>query len=163
MGTGSIHCKYINITRKHSSRTFPDPKLPRTGMGLESRPESESITRMHSSRMCTARLLTVSQHALHRGAVCPGGVADPPMWTEWQTGVQTLPCRNFVAGGKNLNPILCSVKISAYYNVAIWIAVWIGIGIGIRKPAIIDIKLSLTWMCGCGCILTLYFMPSSCW
>ena len=37
---------------------------------------------MHSSKMCTARLLTVSQHALGRGvypsihwagAVCPGG------------------------------------------------------------------------------------------
>ena len=23
----------------------------------------------------------------------------PPMWTELQTGVKTLPCRNFVAGG----------------------------------------------------------------
>ena len=26
----------------------------------------------------------------------------PPPWTESQTGVKTLPCRNFVAGGKNL-------------------------------------------------------------
>ena len=33
---------------------------------------------MHSSRMCTAPLLTISQHAVHRevsaqGRVCPGG------------------------------------------------------------------------------------------
>ena len=25
----------------------------------------------------------------------------PPLWTESQTGVKTLPCRNFVAGGNN--------------------------------------------------------------
>ena len=93
---------------------------------------------MHSSRMRTTRLLTVSQHALGRkgvsqpalgrgcllregvpGVVWPGGVPGvpprgqggiypggrcrhPPPWTEWQTGVKTLPCRNFVAGGKNV-------------------------------------------------------------
>ena len=67
---------------------------------------------------CTDRGV-VSQHALGmgcipaftgqrvsaRGGVCPegvvfpGGVADPP-WTEWQTGVKTLPCLA-VAVGKN--------------------------------------------------------------
>ena len=38
---------------------------------------------------------------------------DPPVWTESQTGVKTLPCRNFVAGGKkklkeglNMNPLV---------------------------------------------------------
>ena len=39
--------------------------------------ENHSRTRMHSSRMRTARLLTVSQHALRgvsaQGGVCPGG------------------------------------------------------------------------------------------
>ena len=99
--------------------------------------------------MRTARLLTVSQHALRKGvwclprewvstqgvcltggglcahgqcvpgcSVCPGGVCSgeaclpggclpsgvcvadpPPPLTEWQIGVKTLPCRNFVAGG----------------------------------------------------------------
>ena len=24
-----------------------------------------------------------------------------PLWTEWLTGVKTLPCRNFIAGGKH--------------------------------------------------------------
>ena len=33
-----------------------------------------------------------------RRSVCPEGVKTP-LWTEWQTGVKTLPCRNFVAGG----------------------------------------------------------------
>ena len=33
-------------------------------------------TRMHSSGMHTAHLLTVSQHALHRGGVFPGGSAQ---------------------------------------------------------------------------------------
>ena len=63
----------------------------------------------------------VSQHALGRGVctsactgqgclsrrVSTGGrlprglcVADTPLWTEWQTGVKTLPCRHFVACGK---------------------------------------------------------------
>ena len=80
-------------------------------------------TRMHSSGMCTSHLLTISQHALCRG-VCPGGCLlggvcpgwcvcpgsgghhppprtrgrHPPLWTEWQTGVKTLPCRNFIPG-----------------------------------------------------------------
>ena len=34
-------------------------------------------TRMHSSGMRTARLLTVSQHALDRWGVCQGGVPGP--------------------------------------------------------------------------------------
>ena len=90
-------------------------------------------TRMHSSRMRIARLLTpwaggvcipactgqggVSQHALGRwrlprgvcpgvGGICPGGsvrgcVTDTPLWAEWQTGVKTLPCCNFVAGSND--------------------------------------------------------------
>ena len=43
------------------------------------------------------------------GAVCSGvcvprgGLPDTPLWTEWQTGVKTLPCRNFVADGNYLN------------------------------------------------------------
>ena len=133
--------------------------------------------RMQTSRMRTARLLTVSQHALCMGVciqactgqggvspggvcpgrylprrvsaqrgVCPGGicpggvsagekgivargrcVADTPsspadtcpgqtlagqippwadtLWTEWQTGVKTLPCRNYVAGGNECNNV----------------------------------------------------------
>ena len=56
---------------------------------------------MHSSRMRTARLLTISHHALR------GGVSDPPReQNDWQTGVKTLPCRNFFAGGDNGNKIL---------------------------------------------------------
>ena len=74
------------------------------------------VTRLHSSRMLTARLLTVSQHALRKrvsaqrggclpgGDVCPGGgvvCGSPQLWTEWQTGVKTLPCPDFVAGSNN--------------------------------------------------------------
>ena len=42
--------------------------------------------------------------------LCPGGVGvsvrgswqrPPPPWTEWHTGVKTLPCCNFVASGNN--------------------------------------------------------------
>ena len=32
--------------------------------------------------------------------------ACPPPWTEWQTHVKTLPCRNFVAGGKYNSAVL---------------------------------------------------------
>ena len=44
------------------------------------------------------------------GGVCPGGVCrgglprgvwQTPLWTEWQTGVKILPCRDFVAGGNS--------------------------------------------------------------
>ena len=62
-------------------------------------------TGLHSNRMRTTRLLPVSQHALHRGegGIYPEGClcGRPPRWTEWQTDVKTLPCRNFVAGGKD--------------------------------------------------------------
>ena len=55
-----------------------------------------------------------------QGGVCPGGCLPrgvcpgrgcwvsaqgiyqtPPLWTEWQTDVKTLPCRNYVANGNN--------------------------------------------------------------
>ena len=56
--------------------------------------------------------------------VCPGGSAGggsawgvtdthqtrgrhPLLWTEWQIGVKTLPCRNFLAGGNDLH-VCCS-------------------------------------------------------
>ena len=58
----------------------------------------------------------VSQHALRRGVSTPAECLlwwevwsrvclppPPPPWTEWQTGVKKLPCRNFVAGGKNMS------------------------------------------------------------
>ena len=35
------------------------------------------------------------------GHACMALHAQPPPWTEWQTRVKTLPCRNFVAGGNN--------------------------------------------------------------
>ena len=38
---------------------------------------SHLLKRMHSSGMRTACLLTVSQYALHRGGVCPGGGCLP--------------------------------------------------------------------------------------
>ena len=67
---------------------------------------------MHSSRMlttrCSGHLLGGGGGYLH-GSVCPeGGVclgvsARHPPWTEWQTGIKTLPCRNYVADGNNGN------------------------------------------------------------
>ena len=62
------------------------------------------MTRMYSSRMCTVHC---SSHLL--GGVCPAGRGSAqvhagihtPLWIEWQTGVKTLPCRNYVTDGKN--------------------------------------------------------------
>ena len=78
-------------------------------------------TRMHSSRMrtvrCTGRrvggvypsmhwagCVCVSQHVLGRGVCLSGGVCHTPLppWAEWQTPVNTLPCRNYVADGNKL-------------------------------------------------------------
>ena len=36
------------------------------------------------------------------GVSAQGGLPDTPLWTELQTGVKTLPCRNNVANGKYL-------------------------------------------------------------
>ena len=67
-------------------------------------PEPEQFqkrTRMHSSWMHTARLLTVSQHALWlwgKGGTCPQGVpaqVPPCEQNDWQTGVKTA-FANFV-------------------------------------------------------------------
>ena len=52
---------------------------------------------MHSHRMRTAlTLLNIQEVSLTE---TPPG-QRPPSRTESQTGVKTLPCRNFVAGGK---------------------------------------------------------------
>ena len=86
--------------------------------------------------MHNARLLTVSQHALDRGDVYPSmhwaggwvsarggflqlrGVWQTSPWTRGRqppvnrmTDVKTLPCRNFVAGGKNTLPRLWLVGL----------------------------------------------------
>ena len=44
--------------------------------------------------------------SVQEGGVCPGAMSargclpdTPPPWTEWQTGVKTLPCHNYVAEG----------------------------------------------------------------
>ena len=56
----------------------------------------------------TARLLPVSPSmqcaggCLLGGCLLPGGVCHSPLWTEWQTGVKTLPCRNFLADGNKI-------------------------------------------------------------
>ena len=62
-----------------------------------------------------------------QGGVCPGGICPggstqwavcgrPPVWTEWQTGVKTLPFRNFIADGNNCK--LDSPCQPAGYNAA---------------------------------------------
>ena len=78
-------------------------------------------TRLHSSRMRTARALTLSPSMLCAGGL-PGlggcmvqegawswgvvsqhALRQTPLWTEWQTGVKILPCPNqtsFAGGNK---------------------------------------------------------------
>ena len=72
--------------------------------------QPKCTTRMHSSRMCTACLLTVSQHALPGGVpdgeylhggwggcTCPG--TPPCEQNDWQTGVKTWPSQTSFAEG----------------------------------------------------------------
>ena len=42
-----------------------------------------------------------AQGGVWPGGVCPGGLPRgvSGLWTEWQTGVKTLPCHNYVADG----------------------------------------------------------------
>ena len=40
------------------------------------------------------------------GVSAQGGGRHPLLWTQWQTGVKTLPCRNFVADGKKAKNML---------------------------------------------------------
>ena len=61
-----------------------------------------------------------------RGHVCPGRgclprecLPDTPPWTEWLMPVKTLPCRNYVADGKNrikseLFTNFCTICISSF-------------------------------------------------
>ena len=64
---------------------------------------------------CSSRLLG---GGLHRGGVClgkvyaRGGVCQrPPTWTEWQTPVKTLPCRNYVTESNEwFKPRFCDFK-----------------------------------------------------
>ena len=51
------------------------------------------------TRGMSACLWVVS--ACRSGVVCLPGSPPPPTWTEWQTRVKTLSCRNYVADGKN--------------------------------------------------------------
>ena len=84
------------------------------------------LTRLHSSVMRTARLLTVSQHALQggctcqgvycpggvpaRGYTCSGGVYPSMHWgrhpPRGQTPVKTLPSQTLFAGGHKPNESL---------------------------------------------------------
>ena len=67
-------------------------------------------TRMHSSRMRTARLLTVSQHALRRGGVCQQGLSargDGGLST-WGVSAQACLHQRVSALG-----VVCPVRVSA--------------------------------------------------
>ena len=44
-----------------------------------------------------------TDRSLPYGWISVQGGSLSPLWTESQTGVKTLPCRKFVAGGKNKN------------------------------------------------------------
>ena len=142
------------------------------------------LTRMHSSGMHTARLLTISQHALHRGSVhpsihwpegclpgggvCQGGRGVCPgdgvsaqggvCWgvsaqecvcgrhplceqNDWQTGVKTLPCRNFVAGGKYQYTCLGYSYLHAWLVHLFWILLFMEccmFSVNVSNVAIID-------------------------
>ena len=59
-----------------------------------------------------------------KGGVCPtpGGSAHPLCeQNDWQTGVKTLPCRNFVAGGKNIRNTWPGIPL---YTTNGWYFLW---------------------------------------
>ena len=75
-----------------------------------------TVTRMHSSRMRTTRSMTVCRSIPEGGLSaqhpwmqtpwscdlwCMLGNQPPPLWTEWQTVVKTIPLQTSFAGGKN--------------------------------------------------------------
>ena len=85
-------------------------------------------TRLHSSRMHTARLLPVppSMHCTGGGGSAQRGVwfwgcvypsmqwdRPPSLWTESQKSVKTKPCPNFVAGGNKCIPKGCVLSSCA--------------------------------------------------
>ena len=88
---------------------LPRGCLPHTHTSVKRITDTCENTRMHSRRMHTTHLLTVSQHALPGGLYLPRGVylpwgctclggtssGNPPLWTEWQTGAKILPCPEF--------------------------------------------------------------------
>ena len=60
----------------------------------------------------SAQVVSAQEECLHGGSAQLHAWIHPPQWTEWQTGVKTLPCRNYVADSKkfgyNENPLLTS-------------------------------------------------------
>ena len=75
--------------------------------------KNHTPTRMHSSRMRTVLCSGRRGGGVCPGAggicVCPGGVClgvsgrHPLPWTESQTGVKTLPSRNYIVDGNNFS------------------------------------------------------------
>ena len=51
-----------------------------------------------------------------RGLLGWGCLPDTPLWTEWQTPVKTLPCRNYVADGKDSEVYLLLLAILNRYQ-----------------------------------------------
>ena len=69
---------------------------------------------MHWAGGCLARGVSAWGGCLLGGVVCWGGCllgvsATPPLWTEWLIHVKTLPFRNYVADGNNIN------RLTSYY------------------------------------------------
>ena len=111
----------------------PTKKTSVLQKNLKARMHSSRMCTVH----CSSRLLGVGGvcaegvsakggsaqgRCLPRGDVCPGGSVcsggclpggglpkTPLLWTEWQTLVKTLPCRNYVADGKKKNTSVTQV------------------------------------------------------
>ena len=112
-------CWPYPVVSRVSGGGFSDPPPP---MNRHSKQQTLK-TRMHSSRKHTVRcsgrlggvcLGGVCLGGLPRGmsawgvsaggrGLYPGGVSQTPLWTELQTGVKTLLCRNYVADGKSVH------------------------------------------------------------
>ena len=86
--------------------------------------EGQCMLRGVSARRClpkgvSAQGVSSQGVSAQGGGVSARGVAPRhpnPLWTEWQTPVKTLPCRNYVADGNNrFYP-----RLYSYNSICVW-------------------------------------------
>ena len=107
-------CYKLLITRMHSSKMHTAHALPHGGLcPLTETPRDRDPGQRPPCREtpCTETPMVMWPVVHARTETSP-----PCEQNDWQTGVKTLPCRNFVAGGKNVKFTLHCQTI----NVRMW-------------------------------------------
>ena len=98
----SAHWPYLVVSAVwHACHAHPLPCTP---------PATHAHPTMHAPSPCMSPTTHARWHADPNAMQTPPASTPhlprmPPPWTEWQTPVKILPCRNFVAGGNKIKTL----------------------------------------------------------